>query len=87
MSKKSAAPALPSYVALTRLWHTKELRHVEAGEPVDLSHLDAEQIQRLIDSQAVGIETEVVLPAPASPIGDPKPETQEATNGTNDGRN
>lgn len=51
------------YVALTRLWHSLERRHVEPGELVDLGHIDAEDVARLEAAQAVALEGATPLDA------------------------
>lgn len=41
------------YVAKGRLYHSRENRYVEPGERVDLSHLDEDTVQALVDLGAV----------------------------------
>jgi hypothetical protein len=55
MKTRTKAPRLPQYTALTRLWHTREARHIEAGNTVDLSHLEQGAIDKLIQLGAVAV--------------------------------
>lgn len=41
------------FIALSRLWHTKDERYYPAGAAVDLSHLDAGAIERLVAGRVV----------------------------------
>lgn len=36
------------YVARVRVWHSREEREIAPGEPVDVSHLDSEQVRALV---------------------------------------
>jgi hypothetical protein len=62
MKTRSKASTMPQYTALTRLWHTREARHVEAGSAVDLSHLEQGAIDKLIQLGAVAVNTPPAIP-------------------------
>jgi hypothetical protein len=53
-----------NHKAKMSLWHTGDNRYVQAGEMVDLSHLDAGRIAKLIEIDAV--EEVAEEPAPTT---------------------